>query len=89
MLDLKREYIYMKEDIDSAIKRCLDHQRWILGPEVKELEDRIADYIGVKHCIGICSGTDALVLSLRALAIKLKGQEFFDRTDKIITTPFT
>lgn len=79
----------MKEDIDSAIKKCLEHQRWILGPEVKELEDKIAEYLGVKHCIGVSSGTDALVLSLRALAIKLKGQEYFDRNDKIITTPFT
>jgi len=89
MLDLRLEYEYMKEDIDSAIKKCLEHQRWILGPEVKELEDKIAEYLGVKHCIGVSSGTDALVLSLRALAIKLKGQEYFDRNDKIITTPFT
>lgn len=89
MLDLRQEYGYMKEDIDSAIRRCLEHQKWILGPEVKELEDKIAQYIGVKHCIGVSSGTDALVLSLRSLAIKLKGQEYFERTDEIITTPFT
>ena len=89
MIDLRLEYEYMKEDIDSAIKKCLEHQRWILGPEVKELEDKVAEYIGVKHCVGTSSGTDALVLSLRALAIKLKGQEYFDRNDKIITTPFT
>jgi dTDP-4-amino-4,6-dideoxygalactose transaminase len=89
MLDLKLEYEYMKADIDSAIKRCLDHQKWILGPEVKELEDKIAAYTGVHHCVGASSGTEALVLSLRALAIKLKGQEFFDITDEIITTPFT
>ena len=56
---------------------------------MKELEDKIAEYLGVRHCIGVSSGTDALVLSLRALAIKLKGQEYFDRNDKIITTPFT
>jgi len=89
MLDLKVEYEYMKDDIDKAIQRCLDHQQWILGPEVKELEDRVAEYIGAKHCIGVSSGTEALVLSLRALAIKLKGKEYFDRTDEIITTPFT
>src|SRR3989304_1988055 len=89
MLDLKLEYEYMKKEIDSAIGRCLEHQQWILGPEVKELENKIAEYIGVKHCIGISSGTDALVLSLRALAIKLKGKEYFDKTDEIITTPFT
>lgn len=89
MLDLKHEYEYMKKDIDAALKRCLEHQKWILGPEVKELEDTIARYLGVKHCIGASSGTEALVMSLRALAIKLKGQEFFDKSDEIITTPFT
>lgn len=89
MLDLKLEYEYMKADIDTAIKKCLDHQKWILGPEVEELENKIAKYLGVKHCIGASSGTEALVLSLRALAIKLKDQEYFDKTDEIITTPFT
>lgn len=89
MLDLKLEYEYMKKDIDSAIKKCLEHQKWILGPEVKELEDKIANYVGVKHCIGSSSGTEALVLSLRALAIKLKGKEYWERDNLIITTPFT
>jgi dTDP-4-amino-4,6-dideoxygalactose transaminase len=89
MLDLKLEYDYMKKDIDAAISKCLEHQKWIFGPEVNELENTIAKYLGVKHCIGASSGTEALVLSLRALAIKLKGQEYFDKTDEIITTPFT
>ncbi len=89
MIDLRIEYEYMKEEIDEAIRRCLEHQKWIFGPEVGELEKKMASYIGVKHCIGVSSGTDALVLSLRALAIKLKGTEYFDRTDEIITTPFT
>ncbi len=89
MLDLKLEYEYMKENINQAIQKCLDHQQWILGPEVKELETKIAAYIGVKNCIGVSSGTEALLLSLRALAIKLRGQEYFDRTDEIVTTPFT
>ncbi len=89
LFDLKLEYNYMKEDIDGAIKNCLEHQQWILGPEVKELEDKIAEYIGVKHCIGVSSGTEALVLSLRTLALTLKGQEYFDKEDEIITTPFT
>lgn len=89
ILDLKLEYEYMKKDINVAIQRCFEHQQWIFGPEVKELENKIAEYIGVKHCIGVSSGTDALVLSLRALAIKLKGNEYFDKTDEIITTPFT
>jgi dTDP-4-amino-4,6-dideoxygalactose transaminase len=89
MLDLKLEYEYMKADIDDAIKQCLEHQRWILGPEVKELEERVAEYLGVKHCIGICSGTDALTLSLRSQAIILKNQEHFSSEDEIITTSFT
>jgi UDP-2-acetamido-2-deoxy-ribo-hexuluronate aminotransferase len=79
----------MKADIDAAIQKCLDHQKWILGPEVKELEDVVAGYLGAKHCIGVSSGTEALVLSLRALAIQTKGKEYFEKTDEIITTPFT
>lgn len=89
MLDLHAEYAYMKADIDAAIQRCLEHQKWIFGPEVKALEEVIAGYLGVKHCIGVSSGTEALVLSLRALAVKLKGKEYFDKRDEIITTPFT
>ncbi|HAR94383.1 MAG TPA: hypothetical protein DCR97_00220 [Deltaproteobacteria bacterium] len=89
MLDLKREYEYMKEDIDAAIARCLQHQQWILGPDVEEFEGKVAEYIDVRHCIGASSGTDALVLALRALALKTKGQEYFDRSDLVITTPFT
>ncbi len=59
------------------------------GPRSKRTRTKIAEYIGVKHRVGISSGTDALVLSLRALAIKLKGEEYFDGSDGIITTPFT
>ncbi len=89
MLDLYSEYIYMKEEIDAAIQKCLKHQQWILGPEVNELEEKISQYLGVKHCIGVSSGTDALILSLRALAIKFKGQEYFNKADCLITTPFS
>ncbi|WP_236861503.1 DegT/DnrJ/EryC1/StrS family aminotransferase [Candidatus Magnetominusculus xianensis] len=89
MLSLRLEYEYMKDEIDSAIRRCLEHQHWIFGPEVGQLEDTISSYLGVKHCIGVSSGTEALVLSLRALSIKTKGKEYFDRSDGIITTPLT
>lgn len=68
MLDLKREYEYMKEEIDTAIRQCLGHQKWILGPEVREFEDKVAQYLGAAHCIGVSSGTDALVLALPVLA---------------------
>jgi len=89
MLDLKLEYEYMKKEIDGALERCLGHQKWILGPEVAEFEGLLADYLGVPYCVGVSSGTEALVLALRALAIKTKGTEYFERSDEIITTTFT
>lgn len=89
MLDLKREYLHRKAAIDAAITRCLDHQRWILGPEVGELEGEVASRFGHRHCVGVSSGTEALVLALRAIAIRRTGKEYFDRQDLVITTPFT
>jgi len=89
LLDLKRQYAHMKVEIDDAIARVLEHQQWILGPEVAEFEAAMARYLGVLHAVGVASGTDALVLALRALALQRKGKEFFDRDDEIITTPFT
>jgi dTDP-4-amino-4,6-dideoxygalactose transaminase len=79
----------MQADIDTAIQRCLTHQQWILGPEVQEFETKVAQYLSVTDCVGVSSGTDALVIALRALAINRRGKEYFDRTDKIITTPLT
>ena len=89
MLDLTKETLYLYSDIEKKTDKIFKESNFVLGPEVKEIEVKIAQYIGVKHCIGCSSGTDALVLSLRALAIKLKRQEYFDKNDKIITTPFT
>jgi len=89
MLDLTRETLYIYNKIEKNIDKVIKESNFILGPEVKQLEEKTAKYLGVKHCIGCSSGTDALVLSLRALAIKLKGKEYFDKTDEIITTPFT
>lgn len=89
MLDLQSEYRHIRSDVESALKRCMEHQRWILGPEVGDLEKKMAASIGVKHAVGVASGTDALLLALRALAIRLKGKEYFERDDRIITTPFT
>lgn len=89
MLDLALEYAHMKKEIDAAIARCLEHQRWILGPEVAELEQKTAAYLGAGHCIGASSGTEALVLALRAMAITRKGDEYWDRGDLVITTAFT
>jgi dTDP-4-amino-4,6-dideoxygalactose transaminase len=89
MLDLKREYEFMKDDVDAALARALAHQAWIMGPEVKELETKVAEYVGTKYALGCASGTDALVLALRALAHKRRGTEYFLPEDEVITTPFT
>lgn len=88
MLDLRLQYERMRGDIDRAIERCLGHQNWIFGPEVRELEEKIGAYMNARHCVGSSSGAEALVLALRCQAIK-RGREFFDRRDEIITAPFT
>ncbi|MDD4955589.1 MAG: DegT/DnrJ/EryC1/StrS family aminotransferase [Candidatus Omnitrophica bacterium] len=88
-LDLKREYIFAKKEIDKNIKGCLKNQHWILGEPVKELEAKVSKYLKARHAIGVASGTDALLIGLRALAIKLKNKEYFSKEDEIITTPFT
>ncbi|MDP2924253.1 MAG: DegT/DnrJ/EryC1/StrS family aminotransferase [Candidatus Omnitrophota bacterium] len=89
LLDLKREYKFLKKDIDRELKDCFSSQHWILGEKVSQLENQVAKYLGAKYSVGVASGTDALILSLRALAIKLKNKEYFDKEDEIITTPFT
>nr|WP_279512405.1 DegT/DnrJ/EryC1/StrS family aminotransferase [Candidatus Thiosymbion oneisti] len=80
-IDLQAQYRQLKEQIDTRIRRVLDHGRYILGPEVAELEARLAEYVGVRYCIGISSGTDALLVSMMALGI--------GSGDEVITTPFT
>lgn len=82
-LDLKRQYGAIKREIDASIQRVVDAQGFILGKEVKEFEDKIADYCGVKHAIGVASGTDALLLSIKAIGA---GER---QTDKVITSTFT
>ena len=89
ILDLKREYKALKKDIDKQLKDCLGSQQWILGPKVSEFEEKVAKYLGINYAIGVASGTDALMISLNALALKLKGKGNFDKKDEIITTPFT
>ena len=81
MVDLQRQYKTLKADIDTAIQGVLDSAQFILGPNVGELEKEIAEYHGIPHAVGVASGTDALLLSLRACGI---GEE-----DEVITTPFT
>jgi UDP-2-acetamido-2-deoxy-ribo-hexuluronate aminotransferase len=80
-IDLKSQYQALKPEIDEAIQRVLDHGQFILGPEVGEMEQALAAYTGAAHCIGVASGTDALLMSLMALGV--------GPGDEVITTPFT
>ena len=89
ILDLHREYAEIAGEVKRRLEGCFKSQAWILGEPVVELEKQCAAYLGVKYAVGLNSGTDALILGLRALAIKTKAQEYFDKKDEIITTPFT
>jgi UDP-2-acetamido-2-deoxy-ribo-hexuluronate aminotransferase len=80
-IDLKTQYRALQPQIQERISRVLEHGQYIMGPEVQELEEKLAAYTGSKHCITVASGTEALLISLMALDIK--------PGDEIITTPFT
>jgi UDP-2-acetamido-2-deoxy-ribo-hexuluronate aminotransferase len=80
-IDLKSQQSLIREDLERRIKAVLDHGRYVLGPEVAELEERLADYAGVKHCIGASSGTDTLLIALMALGV--------GPGDEVITVPYT
>lgn len=68
-IDLKTQYRRLKSKIDAGIQRVLDHGQYILGPEVNELEEKLAAYTGAKHCITVANGTDALQIAQMALGI--------------------
>jgi dTDP-4-amino-4,6-dideoxygalactose transaminase len=68
-IDLKAQYQHLKEKIDTRIQTVLDHGKFILGPEVQEIEEKLSEYVGVKHTIGVANGTDALQLALMALGV--------------------
>ena len=80
-IDLKEQYRRYKTEIDERIQRVLGHGHFIMGPEVAELEEALAKYVGVKHCITVGSGTQSLEIALRALGI--------GPGDEVITIPFT
>lgn len=84
-IDLQTQYLHLKEKIDIRIKNVLDHGKYIMGPEVYELEESLADYVGVKHAITCANGTDALTLSLMALDIK-EGDAVFCPTFTFFAT---
>ena len=68
--DLKGQYIALQPDLDAAIKAVLESGAFIMGQPVRDLESKLAQYVGVKHCLTCASGTDALTLSMMALGIK-------------------
>jgi UDP-2-acetamido-2-deoxy-ribo-hexuluronate aminotransferase len=80
-IDLKAQQARIRSELDRRIAAVLDHGQYVLGPEVRELEERLADYVGVKHCIGAASGTDTLLIALMALGI--------GPGDEVITVPYT
>jgi UDP-2-acetamido-2-deoxy-ribo-hexuluronate aminotransferase len=80
-IDLKSQYQASRELINGRIQAVLDHGQYIMGPEVGELEARLAEYTGARHCITVASGTEALLVALMALGV--------GRGDEVITTPFT
>ena len=71
----------LREAIDARISVVLNHGQYILGPEVNELEQRLASFVGVEHCVAVASGTDALLIALMALGVQAG--------DEVITTPFS
>ena len=80
-IDLKSQQARIREDIEARIQKVLDHGQYILGPEIKEMEEMLASYVGVKHCVGASSGTDTLLIALLALGI--------GPGDEVITVPYT
>jgi UDP-2-acetamido-2-deoxy-ribo-hexuluronate aminotransferase len=80
-IDLKTQYRRYQEEIDARMRAVLEHGHFIMGPEIAELESKLAAYVGVKHCLTVASGTDSLEIALRALDI--------GPGDEVVTAPFT
>ena len=81
IMDLQKQYFKYKKEINNRIQKVLDHGQYIMGPEVEELELKLKEYTSSKYCIGVSSGTDALLVSLMAIGIK--------PGDEVITTNFS
>ena len=80
-IDLAAQQDRIRPQLETNLHRVLHHGSYVMGPEMTELEQRLADYVGVSHCIAVSSGTDALLVALMALGI--------GPGDEVITTPFT
>lgn len=84
-IDLAAQYQHLKQKIDRRIHQVLDHGHYIMGPEVAELEVKLADYVGVKHAITCANGTDALTLAMMVLDVK-SGDAIFCPTFTFFAT---
>ncbi len=80
-IDLDTQYRKYQNEVDARMRDVLEHGQFIMGPEIKELEETLANYVDVKHCITVASGTDSLEIALRALNI--------GHGDEVITVPFS
>ena len=80
-IDLKSRHKLISDKINARIQKVMDHGQFILGPEVRELEQKIAVYTGSKHCVTVSSGTDSLLIALMALGVRAG--------DEVITVPYT
>ena len=80
-IDLKSQYALIKDQVNKGIDGVLEHGRYVFGPEIEELEAKLAEFVGVKHAIACSSGTDALIMPLMAWGI--------GPGDAVFTTPFS
>ena len=80
-IDLKSRHNLISDKINARIQKVMDHGQFILGPEVREIEQKLAEYTGSKHCITVSSGTDSLLIALMALGV--------GAGDEVITVPYT
>ncbi len=80
-IDLKTQQDRIRKIVEEKLIAVLDHGRYVMGPEITELENRLAEYCGVKHALGVASGTDALLIALLAYEV--------GPGDAVFTTPFT
>jgi dTDP-4-amino-4,6-dideoxygalactose transaminase len=81
LLDLRAQYAAIRDEVREEVMRILDEQDFVLGPRVKAAEEELAAYCGCAHGVGVASGTDALLVGLKAMGL--------GRGDEVITTPYT
>ena len=80
-IDLKTRHQLIGDAINARIQKVMNHGQFILGPEVREVEGKLGQYTGSKHCVTVSSGTDALLIALMALGV--------GAGDEVMTVPYT